>query len=453
MKNYYTKIEQFTSQSYFKGLSFNEELLKESLEIIGKYNIHQLRNKSKILRKLVEYNVHDWIDRINLSKNHKIGSLDYFKILYGDNIGKILYDKSNIKRKNKIKQIYFETSTQFLTQKPFKIFSENLNENSKLQIENIIINYPKLYLLNSKKEMISNLLRYNVDGDWLVRLKESEKFKKASCFLDANVIRYGEIIGKQLYNENVKKVITNRENYTEEEWKNLCESKKSNLGLIGYIRKYGEEVGTQKWNVYFKKWRIGIDKKKKEGWKNGRSLVEYQERCGIKEGYEKWRKSYDKRNYTLSLNGFVDRFGKKEGREKYHKHIEKMVENCRCDNPYSKISQELFDEIYKRLEKNKQNNVKYYTLNGEQSFYADGEFNLNLIYVDFKCGNVIIEFDGTYWHSTPLIKNKDTRRTLFLESKSYKVLRIKEQEYNKDKQKIVDKCLQFINENYEKTNS
>jgi len=347
---------------------------------------------------------------------------------------------------------YFKNRKHFLEQKPFKVFANTSDNNSLNQIDNIIVNFDKQYLLNLKKAMIINLLKYNVGGDWVYRLKESGKFKQDGFSLESCKIRYGDIIGQKIFNERCDKVKCKRENYTDEEWKELCNKKRTNLGLVGYIQKYGEELGTKKWNEYFKKWRIGIDKRKKEGWKNGRSLGEYQEKWGIKIGYEKWRKSYDKRNYTLSLNGFIDRFGEKDGREKYHRHIEKMIENCRCGAPYSKISQELFNEIFKKCDVELQKQIKFFTKNGEQLFYADGEFNLNLIYVDFKCANVIIEFDGTYWHSTPLIKSRDRRRTLFLELKGYKVLRIKEKDYLENKQKVVDKCLEFVNENYERKN-
>lgn len=448
MSDFYTKIEQFTSQSYFKDLNFNEKLLREALEITKIHNIRQLRNENKILRKFVEYDISDWVNRINLSKNHKRGSLNYFIILYGEFTGKMIYDNSNIKRKNKIRQIYFESSDQFLKQKPFKDFSKFLNKNSLIQIEKVIKKYDKRYLLNLRKEMVVNLLKHNVDGDWIYRLNESEKYKKMSCSLEACIARYGEKIGPKIYDEHIKSVVTKKENFTEDEWRDLCNKKRSNLGLSGYIEKYGEEIGAEKWNKYFKKWKIGIENRKLSGkWKNGRSLQEYQERDGIKLGYDKWRKSYDKRNYTLSLNGFVDRFGKIIGREKYFLHIEKMSSNCRTGKSYSKISQELFNDVYSKLDFDKQSETKYFTLNEEQSFYAEGECGLNLIYVDFKCKNVIIEFDGTYWHSFPSIIDRDNRRNLFLESRGYKILRIPENDYIENKQKTVEKCINFINEN------
>lgn len=353
-----------------------------------------------------------------------------------------------------MKEIYYKNKYHFLNQKFASSFKNSVNEHSLLQIDNLIKEFDKNYLSNIRKEMVVNLLKYNVDGDWVWRLKESEKYKRASCSLDACIIRYGDVVGKKIYGENIEKVKSKKENYTAEEWKVICDSKKSNLGLDGYIQKYGEVDGNKRWDAYLLKWRDGIKKRKESGvWKNGRSLAEFQEKWGICEGYKKWRAGYDKRNYTLSLKGFIDRFGIESGTEKYYKHIAKMISNCRgghCRKGYSNISQRLFDDLLEIISPAQRKDVKYFTHNEEESFYACGKYGLNLIYVDFKCGHAIIEFDGDYWHSFPAMIDRDGRRDLFLRSIGYNILRVKECDYNNNKQETVDKCIEFIAENYER---
>lgn len=67
-------------------------------------------------------------------------------------------------------------------------------------------------------------------------------------------------------------------------------------------------------------------------------------------------------------------------------------------------------------------------------------------YLDFSIGKQInIEFDGTYFHKNSKII--DDKRQKIIESKGYKVLRIMEEEYKKDKIAILRKCLKFINKN------
>jgi len=91
--------------------------------------------------------------------------------------------------------------------------------------------------------MVVNLIKYNVDGDWLFRLEESKKYRKDGFSLESCKLRYGEIIGTKLYEDRRKSIITKRENYTDITWKELCNKKISNLGLNGYINKYGKELG------------------------------------------------------------------------------------------------------------------------------------------------------------------------------------------------------------------
>jgi len=352
-----------------------------------------------------------------------------------------------------MKELYYKNREHFLSQKFAAPFKAILTNHSLLEIDSIIKIFNKNYIRNIKKEMIVKLLKYNVDGSWVKRLTESKKFGKDGFSLASLQHRYGDLIGKQIFEEQNKKITARNQNYTVEQKEIISKRKISNLGLDGYIKKYGKEEGKIKWEKYLKNWKLGIEKRKQKGkWKNGRTLPEFQSKWGVEDGYKRWRASYDKRNHTLSLIGFIERFGSIEGVEKYYNHIEKMVSNCRGkSNPYSKISQELFNNITSKLVSKQKELVKYFTYNKEQSFFANGKYGLNLIYVDFKCGNAIIEFDGSYWHSFPSIIEKDKRRDLFLISLGYKILRIPEEEYLKNKEKVIKKCIRFVNKYYERT--
>ena len=348
----------------------------------------------------------------------------------------------------------FNTKEQFLNQKPFKIFKSDINKHSMNQIENIIAHFDKKYILNNRKEVIQNMLKYNVSGDWVDRLISGEKLSRDGFSMEALVVKYGGTVASLLFKERTEKVKTIKENYTEDEWKSLCNKKKSNLGLKGYIDKYGITEGTKRWNSYYSEWKNSMDKTTALGnRKNGQTLVEYRERYGYKKGFDLWRRKIDKRNHTLSLGGFVERYGNERGKEKYFQHIQKMIENCRAvGSCYSKISQKLFNSILIGLDKKQKLIVKYYTLNEEQVFYTNYN-SPKLIYVDFKCGNCIIEFDGEYWHSFTHAIKRDKFKDKYLKSHGYKILRVKEREYINNKQQTIDKCIKFIKENYERTQS
>lgn len=110
---------------------------------------------------------------------------------------------------------------------------------------------------------------------------------------------------------------------------------------------------------------------------------------------------------------------------------------------YSNISQELFWEIYYRLEDKE--NINFGELNKE--FYIKKKIKTGKrfsgYYVDFKQNNKIIEFDSDYWHKDKI--EQDIIRDEYLKSLGYEILRINMKEYQHNKQQTIKKCLYFLN--------
>ena len=67
-----------------------------------------------------------------------------------------------------------------------------------------------------------------------------------------------------------------------------------------------------------------------------------------------------------------------------------------------------------------ENNIDY-----EQQFSIENKF----VY-DFKCGNVLVEVNGDYWHSIPETIEKDKRKKKLAEENGYEVIYIWETEVN-----------------------
>lgn len=114
----------------------------------------------------------------------------------------------------------------------------------------------------------------------------------------------------------------------------------------------------------------------------------------------------------------------------------------------SKASQLLFWQIYDKLIS--ADKCHFHELNEEMSINIDKtqskkpHSNKHKYKIDFVLSNKIIEFDGDYWHKKT--KHKDAIKDEYLKSLGYEVLRVKEQEYKKDKESIISKCLNFLNQ-------
>lgn len=118
---------------------------------------------------------------------------------------------------------------------------------------------------------------------------------------------------------------------------------------------------------------------------------------------------------------------------------------------HSQISQELFWKLYDKL-----SHIAcwFYELNHEYRLYvtvAERSLpfvtNKQVYFIDFWCGGVAIEFDGTYWHSINGAAERDKLRTQFFTYRGIPLLRIKEEDYRNDPELVVDRCVKFIMEN------
>lgn len=310
--------------------------------------------------------------------------------------------------------------------------------------------------------------------------------------------KYGEELGLKKWNDHKTKFGRTNEQLREQygsEYVNALSKKKATFSKKHYIKKYGEELGLKKWNdVLHKKLKTQKDNFKNKLWKNGRTLEEYQERYGVVIGYKKWTERNRVQSYKVSkqryideygeelgseicksvkdnssLKSFVDRYGEELGKIRYEENckrcaitlpkmielygetdgivrykewLQKCTDHSHLEQGYSKSSQSLFWDIYEKLSDSDKDKCNFAELNEESKFYQHLSDTIKLHRVDFKIGNKIIEFDSEYWHDI----EQDKLRDDFLKSHNYTVLRVWYKDWVKDKQQIIDKCLNFINE-------
>lgn len=242
------------------------------------------------------------------------------------------------------------------------------------------------------------------------------------------------------------------------------------------ISKHGEDEGRRRWNEYVERQRYtntyeykhevqGFTEDDFEKYNKSRActLSNLIQRYGEKEGKKRWDEYVYKQMYTTTLEYFVERYGDVEGREKWDSY-----NNARLSNKsYSYISQELFNKISEDPEIS-QDALHYMTLNGEYCIHIKDM--RKLYYLDFydETLSICIEFNGNRFHPKPgdyhegdMFKNiyngelipvdvywerERERKELLKKIYNIDTIIVWEDEYKKDKDNIILKLRNILNE-------
>lgn len=262
------------------------------------------------------------------------------------------------------------------------------------------------------------------------------------------------------------------------------------------IAKYGELDGKMRWNEYcqkqaesntfeYKHKKYGWDKDRFDEYNTSKSIT--KENCVLRHGKEKginvWKdycnkqriagctvewfiskygevdglKKYDDvcKSKALTLDNFIEKYGIL-GKEKYFDY----KNNSSC-NFFSKISQELFNNIFDRVSYDK---CYYHDYNKEYGVYLNKLKKYTFLDFYILDTNKAIEFYGDYWHCNPKfygenyihkVYNKtakdvwkyDRKRLLTLkEEHGIDSLIVWQHDYIKDMNATLDVCLAFLSE-------
>jgi len=151
-----------------------------------------------------------------------------------------------------------------------------------------------------------------------------------------------------------------------------------------------------------------------------------------------WKKRYE--NVGESLDKYIKLYGEKNGIVKWNEYRNKTIFK---KQKYSKISQELFWYVYDILNE-KQKKFVYFAEKNSEYFFRK---NKTIIFADFKLKNIIVEFDGEYWHSSKETKIRDKiKDNIYYENNCF-LLRINERDYLNDKNNVINTVVEFINKN------
>lgn len=271
--------------------------------------------------------------------------------------------------------------------------------------------------------------------------------------------KYGDIEGEKKYLEKNKKLSVGyntlkNKGLTDEEIFEIKEkhSKKSSLK-----HKYGEEKYKQyvKSGNYFNPWKK-IDVMKKYNiseedavkrisniQKRGKEF--FINKYGKYKGVEKYESINKKRAYANTKQYYIEKYGKIIGEKRYKEVMKSRAYSC---GSTSNIQKEFSTKIYNKLS----DNVKSYFCGDPitKNYILSLEKKIDDVYFiipDIRIKNIIIEFDGSYWHSRPEIKIRDLKKDLIYAKYNFKVIRIDENAYKLNEEEVLNNTINFINEN------
>ncbi len=187
----------------------------------------------------------------------------------------------------------------------------------------------------------------------------------------------------------------------------------------------------------------------------------------LAKGYtlEESKAKLKERQSTFSMKSCIDKFGIKEGpilwKGRQDKWLDSLSKNRKLKIGYSAVSQELFNIILEKLSNSRKKHIKYASHNRELCLYTGSRIYL-YDFADIKSFK-IIEFNGDVFHANPSKYKSDECPNPFLKetkssdiwesdrlkcehakSKGYDVLTIWEDEYRKNKELVIEKCLIFL---------
>lgn len=209
--------------------------------------------------------------------------------------------------------------------------------------------------------------------------------------------------------------------------------------LAGFIAKYGQETGTEKWNAYcvkqsevntfeYKAEKYGWTKEDFESYNKNRAVtLENQiKKYGPEEGKRRFYEYRMRQAYTCSLEYFLESARDYEtGMCRYKAFVEARAKSGVNLN-HSMIG-DMFCEMLDEL------------LSGHECLYGSNEKIVGPYSVDFYdvTANVVVEFNGDYWHRNPVKFSGDSTYTL--NGRTYKTS--DKWEYDRKRKEFIEDCL------------
>ena len=169
-------------------------------------------------------------------------------------------------------------------------------------------------------------------------------------------------------------------------------------------------------------------------------------------GEDEAKHALRKRQTTFSLEKCIEKYGEVEGIKRFKERQEKWLSNFKRYG-FSIVSQNLFWKIFEETKLDcifaTNNNGTY---DDEHNLEYKVEVETSYVKLDFYIPslNKWIEFDGDYWHGEKRGNQERDRyreKLIFEAIPGIQLKRVKERDYRKNPEKIVNECVEWILEN------
>lgn len=333
---------------------------------------------------------------------------------------------------------------------------------------------------------IAKLLKKHNDVDIATKVfrEKLEKDKKKGT-LEGYIERYGEIDGPTKYYEKNSKLSVGEDSLrargkSDEEIITIKSrhSKNSAITLKNMESRYGDSA-----KELFGEWKASAKKRSvrcAEYWINlgyseddARRLVSDAQRRDLKffldAGWtdDDYLSYCSRKTYKWGLSWYEEYYGPLEGRARYFYNRSKgskkewffekygedegalrfisMLQQKAVQGRDSKIQIKFSEMIYDKLDSSLKQ--KFWGAPITKGFFInfrDNEYGIRCCVPDIRIHNIIIEFDGTYWHSKPEAIQRDGQKEILLSQIGYQVLRIPEGTFNADQIGTIEWVMDYI---------
>ena len=203
----------------------------------------------------------------------------------------------------------------------------------------------------------------------------------------------------------------------------------------------------------------------------------------IKKGYseDEAKQRVSERQRTFTLEKCIAKYGEEDGikryterqtkwsakiEEQYQQGLFSKIPHSQNSNIYSKFEKDIVDNIIESLDIDI-NDIYCYKTSQFRLENTNEDCKNKIFSYDLTIGNKIIEFNGDFWHMNPDMYDSDyvhPYSNFSAEEKweideiklncafqnGFEVLTIWEQEYNENKEATIQKCVEFLTNDYEK---